>query len=421
VQEIPPLDLNPDFHEILVRLNSKATGSKTTFIRSRTLLHIHNKPVNFSQFGRELNHDPDTVSKWYYRGYDANRHWDERVKNVVKESGHAGELLRKERLAEQILSDASRSGAPATYSAEQYTQIISLALMPPSDFNRPITHWTARELTDEVHLQKITPDISQRQVTRFLDQADLKPHKSQYWLNPKIDNLEEYEQQAKEVCDLYHEAKSPSEEAVHYISTDEKTSIQALERIADTKPTRPGQVEKIEFEYTRHGTLCLIPSFDVATGKIITHYLGDTRTEEDFCKHIEATVRIAPEDKWIFINDQLNTHKSETLVRLVADLIGFKEELGVKGKSGILENTQTRQAFLSDSSHRIRFAYTPKHCSWLNQVEIWFGIVVKKVIKRGNFTSKDDLRRKIDEFIDYFNRTMAKPYKWTCKGIPLKA
>ena len=124
MQEIPPLDLNPDFHEILVRLNSKATGSKTTFIRSRTLLHIHNKPVNFSQFGRELNHDPDTVSKWYYRGYDANRHWDERVKNVVKEPGHAGELLRKERLAEQILSDASRSGAPATYSAEQYTQII---------------------------------------------------------------------------------------------------------------------------------------------------------------------------------------------------------------------------------------------------------------------------------------------------------
>ena len=276
-------------------------------------------------------------------------------------------------------------------------------------------------MTDEIHLQEIAPGISERQVQRFLDQADLKPHKSQYWLNPKIDDREEYSQQAKEIYDHYHEAKSSVDEDVYRISTDEKTSIQALERIADTKPMRSGQVEKIEFEYTRHGTLCLIPSFDVATGKIIAHYLGETRTEEDFAKQIEATVRIAPEDKWIFINDQLNTHKSETLVRLVADLIGFKEELGVKGKSGILENTQTRQAFLSDSSHRIRFAYTPKHCSWLNQVEIWFGIVVKKVIKRGNFTSKDDLRRKIDEFIDYFNRTMAKPYKWTCKGIPLKA
>jgi hypothetical protein len=415
------LDLNPDFYQILVRLNGKATVSKTTFIRSRILLHIHNKPVNFSQSGRELNHAPDTVSKWYYTGYGANRQWDELVKNIVKEPGHSGELLRKERLAEKILSDAPRSGTPAIYSAEQYTQIIFLALMPPSDFNRPITHWTARELTDEIHLQKIAPGISQRQVQRFLDQADLKPHRSQYWLNRKIDDWEEYEQQAKEICDHYHEAKSSDEEDVHRISTDEKTSIQALERIADTKPMRPGQVEKIEFEYTRHGTLCLIPSFDVATGKIITHYLGETRTEEDFARHIEATVGIAPEDKWIFINDQLNTHKSETLVRLVAKLIDFKGELGVKGKSGILENTKTRQAFLSDLSHRIRFAYTPKHCSWLNQVEIWFGIVARKVIKRGNFTSKDDLRRKIDDFIDYFNRTMAKPYKWTCKGIPLTA
>ena len=413
------MDLNSDFHQILVRLNSKATVSKNTFVRSRILLHIHNKPVNFSQFGRELNHDPETVSKWYYRGRDANCQWIEQSKRAVEEPGHAGEVLRKERLAEQILSDSPRSGTPATYSAEQYTQIISLALMPPSEYNRPITHWTARELTDEVHLQKIAIGISRRQVKRFLDQAVLKPHKSQYWLNPKIDNREEYEQQAKEICDLYREAKSPSEEAVHYISTDEKTSIQALERITDAKPMRFGQVEKIEFEYTRHGTLCLIPSFDVATGKIIAHYLGETRTEEDFARHIEATVRSAPEDKWIFINDQLNTHKSETLVRLVAKLIDFKGELGVKGKSGILENTQTRQAFLSDSSHRIRFAYTPKHCSWLNQVEIWFGIVARKVIKRGNFASKDDLRRKIDEFIDYFNRTMAKPYKWTCKGIPL--
>ena len=314
-------------------------GSKNTFVRSRILLHLHNKPVNFSQFGKELKHDPETVSKWYYRGCEANRQWTEQVKRVTEESGHAGEVLRKERLAEQFLSDSYRSGAPATYSAEQYTQIIALALMPPSEYNRPITHWTARELTDEVHLQKISLDISQRQIKRFLDQADLKPHKSQYWLNPKIDNQEEHEQQAKEICDLYQEAKSSNKEAVHYISTDEKTGIQALERIADTKPMRPGQVEKIEFEYIRHGTLCLIPSFDVATGKIITHYPGDTRTEEDFSRHIEATVGIAPEDKWIFISDQLNTHKSETLVRLIASVIGFKEELGVKGKSGILENT----------------------------------------------------------------------------------
>ncbi len=411
--------LNPDFHQILVRLNSKATVSKNIFIRSRMLLHIHNKPINFSQFGRELNHDPDTISKWHYRCSDANYQWTELVRNTIEEPGHAGELLRKERLAEQLLSDSPRSGAPATYSAEQYTLIVSLVLMPPSEYDRPITHWTARELTDEVHLQEIAPGISSRQVQRFLDQADLRPHRSEYWLNPRIDDREEYEDQAKNLCDLYRQAKSLAKKAIHLISTDEKTGIQALERLAETKPMRSGQPEKIEFEYTRHGTLCLIPSFDVATGEIVTYHLGETRKEVDFAAHIEATIESAPKDEWIFISDQLNTHKSETLVKLTARLIGFKGELGIKEKSGILENTKTRGEFLSDSSHRIRFAYTPKHCSWLNQVGIWFGILAKKVIKRGNFSSKDDLRQKIVEFIDYFNRTMAKPYKWTCKGIPL--
>jgi len=270
-------------------------------------------------------------------------------------------------------------------------------------------------------LQEIATGISQRQVKRFLDQADLKPHQSQYWLNPQIDDRSQYEDQAKTICNLYQQAQSLDEKQVHLISTDEKTGIQALERIAETKPMLPGLPEKIEFEYTRHGTLCLIPSFDVATGKISTYQLGETRNEEDFAKHIETTIETAPKDEWIFISDQLNTHKSETLVRLVARLIDFKEPLGTKGKSGILEDTKTRQKFLSDSSHRIRFVYTPKHCSWLNQVEIWFGILAKKVLKRGNFASKDDLRRKIADFIDYFNRTMAKPYKWTCKGIPLTA
>ena len=386
------MDLNADFYQILVRLNGKATVSKNTFIRSRILLHIHSKPINFSQFGKELNHAPETVSKWYYRGRDANCQWIEQVKSVTEEPGHAGELLRKERLAEQILSDSPRIGAPATYSAQQYTQIVSLALMPPSETNRPITHWTARELTDEVHLQKIAPGISQRQVKRFLDQADLKPHRSQYWLNPKIDDRKEYEDQAKKICDLYLQARPLAEKAVHLISTDEKTGIQALERIAETKPMRCGQPEKIEFEYTRHGTLCLMPSFDVATGKIVTHHLGETRNEEDFAKHIEATIKTAPADEWIFISDQLNTHKSATLVELVARLTDFKGKLGVKAKSGILQDTKTREAFLSDSSHRIRFAYTSKHCSWLNQVEIWFGILVKKVIKRGNFISNTDLQ-----------------------------
>jgi hypothetical protein len=183
----------------------------------------------------------------------------------------------------------------------------------------------------------------------------------------------------------------------------------------------PGHPEKIEFEYRRHGTLSLIPSFEVATGKIVSHHIGETRKEEDFAKHIASTIGNRREDRWIFISDQLNTHMSETLVRMVAELTGYKGELGEKDKSGVLKNLKTRREFLSDPEHRVRFVYTPKHCSWLNQVEIWFGILVRKVLKRGSFASAEILRDKIEKFIGYFNRTMAKPYKWTYKGLPLTA
>jgi transposase len=162
--------------------------------------------------------------------------------------------------------------------------------------------------------------------------------------------------------------------------------------------------------------LCLTPSFDIVTRKIIHHTIDETRDEIDFYEHIRNTVETSPKSTWIFVADQLTTHKSESLVRYVAEQCGIKEDLGKKRKIGILENVKSRHAFLTDSSHRIRFVYTPKHCSWLNQVEIWFGILSRKLINRGNFTSKDDLREKLNRFIDYFNEKLAKPYKWTYEG-----
>jgi len=222
------------------------------------------------------------------------------------------------------------------------------------------------------------------------------------------------------ICTLY--AYAPLLQALggHIVSTDEMTGIQALERIAPTKPLRPGQVERREFEYKRHGTLSLIMNFDIVTGQGLLPSLGPTRTEADFTAHIAQTIASDPEAVWVCVADQLNTHQSESLVRLVAARCNLTDDLGEKGKSGILQSLATRAAFLRDPSHRIQFVYVPKHTSWLNQVEIWFSILVRRVIKRGNFTSLDDLRARILAFIDYYNQT-AKPFQWTYTGRPLVA
>lgn len=210
------------------------------------------------------------------------------------------------------------------------------------------------------------------------------------------------------------------EQGEQTVSTDELTGVQALERKHPGLPLAPGKVERREFEYVRHGTRSFILSRDVVTGKLLAPTGGPTRTEADFLAHVQAVVATASQTKrWHIVCDQLNTHQSASLVCWVAQISEITEDLGVKGEYGILASMASRAAFLSDPTHKVVFHYTPKHSSWMNQIEIWLSILVRKLLKRGSFLSVQDLQAKVFAFIEYYNRTMAQPFKWTYQGKAL--
>ena len=235
----------------------------------------------------------------------------------------------------ETLRDAPRSGSPGRFTAEQIVQIIAVACEPPEKSGRPITHWTHRELRDEIIKRLIVDLISESHLGTILSQAALKPHRRRMWLNTKEKDPVVFAEQVAIVCQTYLNAPQlHAQRGVHTVSTDEMTGIQALERNAPSLPLQPGQVTRDEFESTRHGTTTRIANHDVVTGECLAATIGPTRTEEDYIQHIKNTVALDPDGEWIFIKDCLNIHWSAGLVEWIASLCAPKRDLGEKRDIG---------------------------------------------------------------------------------------
>ena len=353
-------------------------------LRARIVLRSADgdRPSNL-QISRELGCDNHTVGKWRRR---------------YRDQGLSG------------LQDAVRPGRPKIIAPPTRVHVISVASTLPQEQDRPVTRWSLAELVTAVLETLHTAPISRASIWRILHEVDLKPHKSAYWLNS---HDEDFEVKAHTICQLYVQALEAYEQGRLVICCDEKTGMQVLERKAPTKPARPGQRERREHEYIRHGTRVLINSLVVATGQI-AWTLGRTRTATDFVAHLQHVYQRLPRrQQYAWVLDNLNTHWSLDVCRVVARWcqVPFEPHKLKKGPQ--------RRAFLSDPNHRHVFHFTPKHGSWLNQAELFFGVLQRRFLARGSFTSLKNFERRLERFLKDYNARHAHPYRWTYTGEPL--
>ena len=409
----PPITVSVGQKEVIEKLLRRSGKPKLWYTRLRILIMCSEGIAN-KVISRELGVSNNMVKKWRTKWNSADGLFDQ------IEAGECGLSHRSSELTQAIIdfiTDSPRSGRPPRISADEKNQIIALACEDPSKYGIPVVNWT-HELLAKVAVEKgIVDSISARNVGFILKKNELKPHKSKHWLYPRIDDWAEFKRQVKIICDVILLALSDENEDTIVISVDEKMGIQALGRTAMSKMIK-GSSKRIEYEYVRNGTTGLIAGLNINTGKLENYVLRPTRKENDFVDFIKAILSQIPKDrKIIFIADQLNIHQSESLVRLIADEINFNDELGTKAYKGILKSQKSRQQFLTNTEHRIRFVYTPVHCSWLNPIENWFSILQKRVIKYGDFDSVEILKQSIQEYIEYSNQYMAKQIQWKFKGF----
>ena len=382
----------------------RSTKSQARIVNRASIFVMSSDGKPDSEIAKSLNLHVNTISKWRHRFAEAY----DILTGIEKDDPD-----KLEESVIKLLLDNPRSGAPEDYDANQRALVVTMACQNPSDYGFEISHWSLPYLRLAIENEGFAPGISESTINRILNDVDVRPHKHQYWLHSKekYESPETYDAKINAINNLYRQAKENPED-IRILSTDEMTGIQALEHKYADKPPMPNKDAKIEFEYIRHGTTTLIGFFDVPTGRIEPPFLNETRTEEDFVNALQEIISRDPQKRYCIVADNLNTHESESLVRYVAEQIGDKQDLGIKGRRGILKSKESRAQYLSNPDHRICFYYTPIHCSWMNQIEIWFGIINRRLLRKKSFKSVEELIQSIKIYVEQYNRYFAHPFNW---------
>jgi transposase len=305
-----------------------------------------------------------------------------------------------------LCGPVGRGGFPP----DRQLEVLTLASSTTAEHDCVASQWSLDELAFQLVNQYADEAMSRSTIQRVLHEADLKPHRSVYWLNS---HDPDFDAKAKDICRLYVQAPALYQQGELVICCDEKTGMQILQRKYPTIPVQPGKPEKREHEYIRHGTRALIASFVVPTGQVVWD-LGVTRTSHDFAAHLAHVAAQFPGQKrfhWVL--DNLNTHWSLDVCELMARLNG------VPFLKRHLRAGSERRAFLTDPNHKHVFHFTPKHGSWLNQVELWFSTLSRRWLKRGDFASAEEFVTRLQAYMDDYNTHRAHPYRWTFTGQPL--
>ena len=417
---LPPEKMVPNMNDVVVDMVKWFANSRTCKVyerdRSRILYYASQGWTN-QQIAGEIGMHYNSVGKWRV-------HLVLCVPLLNFVSKENPKKLKK--VYRDALMDEYRSGAPLKYSENIRSAIKLMAIKNPKDYGYTLSHWSLPFLTDAVRKKSNLPgveNISEGAIYNILMHDNIRPWKIQYWLHSseKYTDYESFKKKVEAInaaYDLAAECRKHTDGlGINVYSFDEMTGTQALMH-EHTKPVGPGYAEHVDPNYKRHGVLALTAFFNVVDGSLINGCLGETRTEEDLVGALKKVIALNPDNEHIFICDNLNTHLSEGVVRVVAELINYEGDLGKKGVRGILRNKASRMEFLGNPEHRIRFLYTPLHSSWLNQVEIWFGIINKQLLKRGNFESVEYLKECIENFIEQWNKGYAHPFKWTYHSVP---